>query len=197
MRRELGAIGKRLKSQMDNLIHMEEFTYILITPAKNEEDNLPTLIESIVNQTLRPVVWFIVDDGSKDYSTQIIEQAASKHSWIRFMRLDTNRAYDLGKYYASVCIIGFRQALFYCEQNNLKFEYIALSDANMVYREDYFAKCIDFLRNNRQFGIVSGKILVKDNEGNIYGESRIQLGDGEPFGTGSIWRKETFADTGA
>lgn len=170
--------------------------YVLVTPVKDEEDNLPTLTESILNQTLKPVVWFIVDDGSKDRSTQIIEQAASAHSWIRFIRADTNRVYDIGEHYASVCIIGFRQALSYCEQNNLNFKYIALSDADMIYPEDYFAKCISFLESNKQVGIVSGKVLVRDKSGNIYEESRVQLGDGRPYGTGRVWSKEAFMDTG-
>jgi len=170
--------------------------YILVTPVKDEEDNLPTLIESIVNQTLRPVVWFIVDDGSRDHSAQIIEQAASAHSWIRFVRAGTDRAYDIGEHYASVCIIGFRQAFCYCEQNNLSFKYIALSDADMIYPEDYFAKCISFLESNKGVGIVSGKLLVSDKSGNSYEEAKVQLGDGQPRGTGRVWRREAFMDTG-
>lgn len=174
----------------------DELAYILVTPVKNEEANLPALIQSIVNQVFRPIVWFIADDGSEDKSPQIISQAALEYPWIHLVKLQANVAYDLGKHYASVCIAGFDQTLAYCEQNGVKFEYIALSDADMVYPENYFANCINFLRDNRQFGIVSGRVLVKKKEGNIYEEDRIVLGDGEPFGTGRVWRKETFVDTG-
>ena len=171
-------------------------SYILVTPVKDEEDNLPVLIESIVSQNLRPTAWFIVDDASEDRSSQIINEASSEHSGIHSLKLDVKHAYDIGEHYAFVCAKGFDYALDYCEQNNIHFEYIALSDADMIYPEDYFAKCINFLHDNRQFGIVSGRVLIKDKIGDIYEEDRIRLGDGQPYGTGRVWRKKAFVDTG-
>src|SRR5262245_10653167 len=56
--------------------------YILITPARNEESNLPRLIESVVSQTQRPERWMIVDDGSTDRTPQIADDIARKHPWI-------------------------------------------------------------------------------------------------------------------
>ena len=172
-----------------------EPAYMLVTPTKNEGDSLPGLVESIVNQKLRPVVWCIVDDGSTDRSPAIIRQAALDHPWIYAVTLDTRGAYDLGRHYASVCATGFDHVLAYCERNSLEFGYIALSDADMTYPEDYFIRCIGFLGNNPEFGIVSGTILVRDAE-KAYEEDRIELGHGAPFGTGRVWSKECFADTG-
>ena len=37
--------------------------YLIITPSCNEEKFLPNLIQSIVNQTVLPCEWIIVDDG--------------------------------------------------------------------------------------------------------------------------------------
>lgn len=175
---------------------VKEFTYIILTPAKNEEDSLPELIQSIVKQNVKPVAWFIVDDGSDDETYPIIRKATSEYSWIHSLKLETMGAYDIEEHYASVCIKGFDYALNYCEQNNLKFEYIVLSDADMIYSKDYFTRCINFLHSNDQFGIVSGKILIKDKRGKIYEEDRIQLGEEHPYGTGRVWRKEAFTDTG-
>jgi glycosyltransferase involved in cell wall biosynthesis len=173
-----------------------ECAYILITPAKDEEASLPALIESIANQTLRPLAWFIVDDGSQDRTSQIIDEASSKHLWIYAVKSDTKQDYDIGEHYASVCIKGFDQALSYCEQNGLEFGYIALSDADMTYPEDYFAECVGFLHNNSQYGIVGGSLLIEDTQGNIYEENKFLLGDGAPRGTGRVWRRDAFADTG-
>lgn len=172
------------------------FAYILVTPAKDEEDSLPALIKSIVNQSLPPTAWFIVDDGSKDRTPQIVNQASSEHSWIHSVRLDTKLTYDIGKHYASVCIKGFDQSLSYCEQNDLEFSYIALSDADIIYPSNYFERCINFLHNNSGYGIVSGKLLIKDKRGSIYEENKIFLGEGEPHGTGRVWRRQAFMDTG-
>jgi glycosyltransferase involved in cell wall biosynthesis len=172
-----------------------KFAYILVTPVKNEEENLPALIQSIADQDLPPAAWFIIDDASNDQSPQIINQATSKYPWIHPVKLDANVDYDIGKHYASVCITGFDRALAYCEQNKVKFEYIALSDADMLYPKDYFTNCINFLRDNTQFGIVSGRILVRD-KGTVSEEESINLGDGAPRGTGRVWRKDAFLDTG-
>lgn len=149
-------------------LNQNRLAYILITPVKDEENNLPGLIQSIVNQELKPIAWFIVDDGSQDRSFQIINQAALEYGWIHLIQNDSSSNYDIGKHYAYVCIQGFKQALKYCKQNNLKPEYIALSDADMIYPRDYFAKCISFLNKNPQYGIVSGNILIKEsNKENI------------------------------
>ena len=173
-----------------------EPAYILVTPVKNEEVTLPGLIQSIVNQELRPIAWFIVDDCSDDSSPHIISQAVLEYPWIRSVKLDQKVAYDIGRHVAFVYITGFEQALAHCQQNDVEFEYIALADADMVFPEDYFAKCITFLRDIPEFSFVSGRVLVRDTTGSVYDESKIQLGDGQPSGTGRVWRKGAFADTG-
>jgi glycosyltransferase involved in cell wall biosynthesis len=39
---------------------------IVVTPARNEENMLPDLAMDMTNQSVKPVVWVIVDDGSND-----------------------------------------------------------------------------------------------------------------------------------
>lgn len=169
--------------------------YILITPAKNERQNLPELIQSIASQYLKPVAWLIVDDNSNDQTPQIINKAVSRYPWIHFLRLDTKSSYDLGKHYAFVCRRGFDYALNYCKRNNIKFEYIALSDADMIYPKDYFSGLIAFLLNNSEYGIVGGEVLIKDEKGQIYREHKIYPGYTKPSGTGRVWRKKAFEET--
>ena len=41
-------------------------TYVLITPARNEAQYIELTINSVVSQTLRPIKWVIVNDGSTD-----------------------------------------------------------------------------------------------------------------------------------
>ena len=41
-------------------------TYALITPAHNEEAFIEKTIESVVRQTVLPIKWVVVDDGSTD-----------------------------------------------------------------------------------------------------------------------------------
>ena len=59
---------------------------LIITPACNEEKNLPLLIKSMVNQSIIPFEWIIVDDGSKDNTSNVIQKAAIKFPWIKYLR---------------------------------------------------------------------------------------------------------------
>jgi len=40
----------------------------------------------LVSQTLRPLLWVIVDGGSTDRTPEIITEAAQKYEWINFLR---------------------------------------------------------------------------------------------------------------
>ena len=45
---------------------MSPLRCVLITPARNEEAFIAKTIESMVSQTIRPIRWVIVNDGSTD-----------------------------------------------------------------------------------------------------------------------------------
>ncbi|MCK4830926.1 glycosyltransferase family 2 protein, partial [bacterium] len=49
-------------------------TYVLITPARNEEDYIEKTIQSVISQTILPAKWVIVSDGSTDLTDEIVEK---------------------------------------------------------------------------------------------------------------------------
>ena len=61
----------------------EQGDYVLVSPVRDEAKYLLTTIDSIVAQTLRPLRWVIVDDGSSDETPGIADAAADRHPWIR------------------------------------------------------------------------------------------------------------------
>lgn len=69
-------------------------SYIIITPARDEEKFLPRLIDSMVQQTVTPDCWIVIDDGSADATARILDHAAERHAWIRphHLRRDRPRA---------------------------------------------------------------------------------------------------------
>ena len=52
-------------------------TYVLITPARNEAQFIELTIKSVVSQTVRPLKWVIVSDGSTDGTDDIVQQICS------------------------------------------------------------------------------------------------------------------------
>ena len=51
--------------------------YIIVTPVKDEEEYIELTIKSVINQTVRPAEWIIVDDGSIHNTKKIIEAYSS------------------------------------------------------------------------------------------------------------------------
>ncbi len=62
-------------------------SYVLITPAKNEEELLAQTIESVLKQTILPIKWVIVSDGSTDGTEELVRRYAREHEWIELVAL--------------------------------------------------------------------------------------------------------------
>src|SRR5690349_8363260 len=65
--------------------HSQIGNYVVISPVKDEATRVRTTIESVVAQSVRPLMWVIVDDGSSDGTAQILERYARQHAWIRIV----------------------------------------------------------------------------------------------------------------
>src|SRR5580765_5990619 len=62
-------------------------TYALITPARNEAALIEQTIRSVVSQTLKPLKWVIVSDGSTDGTDEIVTRYAATNDWIELLRM--------------------------------------------------------------------------------------------------------------
>ena len=192
--------------------------YIVVTPCRNEAKNLPKLVQSMVSQTLRPLLWVIVDDGSMDRTPEIIREAAQKYEWIKGVYLQKNEEY-MGTHLAYVCNKGFEFAKEYCNEKGIPYEYIALVDADNVLEARYFEKLIEEFEKDEKLGIASGNSAFADIEkilDDIRAEKKnVTVMDGEfwqmwgspfmqiqnsredlPMGSARMWRKECFEETG-
>ena len=64
---------------------MHRLTYF--TPTYNRAQNLPKLYESLVNQTDKRFIWLVVDDGSKDNTSELINK------WIKENKIEIEYIY--------------------------------------------------------------------------------------------------------
>ena len=76
-------------------MNLKSIKYIIISPVRNEEKNIEYTIKSVISQTIKPLVWIIVDDGSSDATAEIIKKYAQKHDWISLIQLPDRGHYDL------------------------------------------------------------------------------------------------------
>jgi glycosyltransferase involved in cell wall biosynthesis len=61
---------------------LNHLPYVLITPARNEEKLIEKTIQSVIGQTVLPVKWVIVNDGSTDETASIVGKYLEKYPWI-------------------------------------------------------------------------------------------------------------------
>jgi glycosyltransferase involved in cell wall biosynthesis len=128
--------------------------YALITPAWNEEAHLNELIRSVAHQTILPVCWVIVSDGSTDRTDAIVKSAAEQYPWIRLLRRErTSERHFAGKAHA------VNEA--YESLGGLDFDLVGNLDADMTLPPDYYEFLIGKFIETPELG-VAGTPFVED-----------------------------------
>jgi len=121
--------------------------YILITPARNEAQFIESTLQSVVAQTVKPVRWVIVSDGSTDGTDDIVKKYAEKNSWIELVRTpERKERHFAGKVYA------FNAGYARCA--GLGYEVVASLDADITFDREYFEFLLEKLQADPQLGLV-------------------------------------------
>ena len=130
--------------------------YVLITPARNEADFIELTIKSVLAQTVRPVRWVIVNDGSTDATAEIVSNYASVHSWIEMIQMPERQERHFGGKAHAVAAGRQRMA-------GLQFEVIGNLDADVSFEPDYFEFLMTRFAENPKLGVAGTAFL----EGNL------------------------------
>ena len=129
---------------------MSTSAYALVTPAKNEEGYLERTIQSVLSQTVRPLKWVIVDDGSSDHTAEIAGAYASRYPWITLVR----RVRGLSRDFASKAN---SFATGYMQLKDIAYEYLGNLDADISFAPDYYEHLFDFFEHDIGLGIAGGR----------------------------------------
>lgn len=165
--------------------------YFIVTPCKNEEDNILELAKSIINQTIQPKIWIIIDDGSNDSTPKLLKTLSSRYDWIHVQALGDGKR-DLSFHYAEVVNNGFNIALNISKENEICCDFLGLIDADMILSPSFFEKIIGEFENNPKLGIASGTVVYLKEGKRILEKGRDNL----PIGGLRVWSKKCFLDTG-
>jgi len=159
--------------------------YVLITPARNEAQFLEATIMSVVMQTVRPIKWVIVSDGSTDGTDEIVRKYATHHSWIELVRMPERRErHFAGKVHAFNAGYAKVQALDYEALGNL--------DADVSFEPDYFAYLLRKLADDRTLGLVGTPFKEGTNPPYDYRYANIE----HVSGCCQLFRRECFEAIG-
>jgi len=106
-------------------------SYVLITPARNEEALIERTIISVIHQTVLPKRWIIVNDGSTDRTGEIVLKYAKNFLWIELLQMPEHRDYNFSA--KARCFNTAFERL-----RHLDFDIIANVDADISFDTDYF-----------------------------------------------------------
>ena len=121
--------------------------YVIITPARNEARFIDLTLKSVIAQTILPIKWVIVSDGSTDGTDEIVRDCVSDHPWIELVRMPERRERDFaGKVYA------FNAG--YARVRDLDYKAIVSLDADVSFDKDYFSLLLEKLSADPTLGLV-------------------------------------------
>jgi biofilm PGA synthesis N-glycosyltransferase PgaC len=159
-------------------------SYVLITPAKNEQATIGETLASVIGQTVRPAEWVIVSDGSTDRTDEIVLAAAARNPWIRLLPLPPRAQRSFG-------------AVVHATEKGVlslsisQYDYIGLLDADIRFAADYFEQVIKQFESSPRLGLAGGVVID-------VGQSRHNLpkNRADVPGATQLFRRECFEALG-
>ena len=159
-------------------------SYVLVTPARNEEAFIRRTIQSVVSQTVLPLKWVIVSDGSTDGTDVIVKTYASEHAWIELVRMpERQERHFAGK------VIAFNAG--YEKLKGLRYDIIGNLDADISFDRDYFEFLLAKARENPTLGVF-GTPFREESQQYDYRFTSIE----HVSGACQLFRRECFEDIG-
>jgi glycosyltransferase involved in cell wall biosynthesis len=161
-------------------------SYCLITPCRDEARYARRTLDSVTAQTVPPVLWIIVDDGSKDDTPAILEEYARRFDYIRILRRPDRGIRKLG---------GGVIDAFYTGYDTIDpddFDYICKLDLDLDLPPRYFEILIDHMERNPRLGTCSGKPYFS-HHGTLIRET---CGDENSVGMVKFYRTGCFEQIG-
>lgn len=144
--------------------------YAVVTPVRNEAENLPGLAESLTAQTISPETWVVVENGSTDETAEIARELASRHPWTRVVETAPTPEGER----ARPIVVAFQAGIAALSPRP---QFIAKVDADVTLPPGYFEGLLERLDADPELGVVSGTCLEQ------HGGAWL-----ERFGTGSsVW----------
>jgi poly-beta-1,6-N-acetyl-D-glucosamine synthase len=128
-----------------------KLSYALITPAYNEEAHIRRLIQCVAAQTLAPVKYVIVSDGSTDGTDEIVEQYTRELGFVELLRSEKNGRSNFGSK-----ALAFNAG--WDRLRALDIDFIANLDADISFEPSYFESLIEEFQKEPDLGLAGGHV---------------------------------------
>jgi glycosyltransferase involved in cell wall biosynthesis len=158
----------------------KETRYVIITPVRDEARHIGETVKSVVQQTIQPIQWVIIDDGSTDGTGEIIDHSSVQWPWITPLH-QPNRGFrdaDTG------AIRAFLTA--YRSLKSTDWEFLVNLDGDLSLETQYFERCFEEFEKDPRLGIGGGLLY------HLKGSSGIEVEPSPEFhvrGATKIYRR--------
>jgi poly-beta-1,6-N-acetyl-D-glucosamine synthase len=127
-----------------------DLTYAVVTPARDEADNLRRLAASLAAQSVAPTRWVIVDDGSSDPTASVIAGLERELEWARGARGRPLAHIERGGPVVRAFQVGLESL------GDIHADVVVKVDADVSFEPDYFARLLEEFVRDPRLGIASG-----------------------------------------
>jgi len=160
-------------------------TYVMITPAHNEEISIEKTIQSVIAQTILPEKWVIVSDGSTDHTDEIVKRYTKNNKFIEFIRLLESRE----RHFAAK-VEAFNAG--YQRVRNIKYDIIGNLDADVSFGEDFCEYLLDKFEQNPDLGVAG----TDYTEGAFHSYRNSYISANHVNGQCQLFRRQCFEEIG-
>jgi glycosyltransferase involved in cell wall biosynthesis len=133
----------------------QDVKYVIVTPVRDEEAYIEHTLKSVLCQKTRPIRWVIVDDGSTDKTSEIIDRYVGDFDWVRVVHRENRGVRKSGAGVVEAFYDGYKSI------DRHDWEFIAKLDGDLTFDSDYFEKCFEHFRCDESLGIGGGEIYHK------------------------------------
>jgi glycosyltransferase involved in cell wall biosynthesis len=133
-------------------------SYAVITPARDEADNLPRLAESLGAQTLPPNAWKIVDNGSTDETLEVAEGIAAANEWVDVLEVPGATSANRG----APVVLALQAGIASLEDDPP--EVVVNLDADVSFDPTYFERLLAQFDEDETLGIASGSAFEPEGD---------------------------------
>lgn len=170
---------------MQTNMNENRLSYVVITPARNEERYIEKLIQSMISQTVLPAKWVIVNDGSTDATATIVGKYLENHSWMELLNLSPHRDRSF-----AAKVHAFNAGL--DRVKDMQFDVIGNLDSDVSFEADYIEFLLDKFAEDADLG-VCGTIFRE--EGYSSGSDSFE-GSNHVAGGCQLFRRSCFEQIG-
>jgi glycosyltransferase involved in cell wall biosynthesis len=126
-------------------------SYWSLMTVKDGQRTVTDSIESLLRQSIKPSLICVVDDGSKDSTSNILAKMADSHTTtFRIITLE-DTGYDIRR-----IVHNWNKACDYVRENSAEYDYMLITSDDVVFPSDYVEKLIGHMDRNPKLVVTSG-----------------------------------------